>query len=173
MRILALVVACVLLADAQPAGKLPRFEDFPAPRIWDGNVAPLQLFLPSERMFRTRLTKASSEQPNFADHYRFTVWGCGSNCASGAFVDLMNGKVIPPPMTAGVSGSDRWMWCWQAFQGAGLWTRADSRLIVLRCGKTLIERLDDVVPDTYYFVLDGSRFQRIAHIRADETPPPK
>jgi hypothetical protein len=85
----------------------------------------------------------------------------------------MNGSVIPPPMGPGTSGWDRWMWCWQAFQGAGLWTHADSRLLVVRCGKTWIERLNDVVPDTYYFVWNGSRFERIAHIRADVTPAPK
>jgi hypothetical protein len=33
------------------------------------------------KTFKTRLTRAASEPPNFAEHYRFTVWGCGSNCA--------------------------------------------------------------------------------------------
>jgi len=171
--ILALVVAYLSFANAQPPTKRPRFEDFPAPRLWHGNVAPLQLLSPPERKFKTRFTKATSEPPNFADHYRWTDWGCGSNCAAGGFVDLMSGRVIPPPMTAGTSGWDRWMWCWQAFQGAGVWTHADSRLLVVRCGKTWIERLDDVAPDTYYFVWDGSHFERVAHVRADITSPPE
>jgi hypothetical protein len=76
-------------------------------------------------------------------------------------------------MAAGTSGWDRWMFCVEAFEGAGLWTHAHSRLLVVRCGKTWIERLDDVVPDTYYFVWDGSQFKRIAHIRADVMPLPE
>ena len=87
----------VIAADAQAPTKLPTFEDYPAPRIWSGETAPLNLVLPSERMFKTRLAKAASEMPNFADHFRFTSWGCGSNCAAGAFVDLETGQVIPPP----------------------------------------------------------------------------
>ena len=161
-----------LSADAQSPTKRPRFEDYAAVRNWSGKAAPLNLVLPSERMFKTRLAKAASETANFADHYRFTSWGCGSNCAAGAFVDLETGQVIPPPLTSGTSGWDRWMFCWQAFRGAGVWTRPDSRLLIIRCGKTLIERLDDVVPDTYYFVWEGSRFELVAHKRADLTPPP-
>jgi hypothetical protein len=159
--------------DAQPPAKRPRFEDYPVPRSWDGKLAPLSLSLPSERMFKTRLTEAVSEPPNFADHFRFTSWGCGSNCAAGGFIDLQRGLVIPPPLTAGTTGWDRWMYCWQAFEGAGVWTRPDSRLLIVRCGKTYIERLDDVVPDTYYFVWDGSRFQSVIRVRADQTPSPK
>jgi hypothetical protein len=119
-----------------------------------------------------RLAKAASETPNFADHFRFTSWGCGSNCAAGAFVDLETGQVMPPPLTTGATGWDRWMFCWQAFQGAGVWTRSDSRLLIIRCGKTFVERLDDVVPDTYYFVWEGSQFKLVARKRADVTPPP-
>jgi len=56
--------------------------------------------------------------------------------------------------------------------GAGVWTRPDSRLLIIRCGKTFIERLDDVVPDTYYFVWEDSQFKLVAHKKADTTPPP-
>src|ERR1017187_5236638 len=162
----------VLAADAQSPTKLPPVEDYPASRNWSGENAPLNLVLPSERVFKTRLAKAASEKANFADHFRFTSWGCGSNCAAGAFVDLETGRVIQPPLTAGTAGWDRWMFCWQAFQGAGVWTRPDGRLLIIRCGKALIERLDDVVPDTYYFIWEGSRFKLVAHKRADVTPPP-
>jgi hypothetical protein len=167
------IAGAALVADAQPPTKRPSFEDYPVPRDWSGKAAPLNLALPSERMFKTRLSKAASEPPNFADHFRFTSWGCGSNCAAGAFVDLETGRVVPPPLTAGATGWDRWMFCWSAFQGAGVWTRPDSRLLIVRCGKTFIERLDDVVPDTYYFVWEDSRFKQVAHVRADTTPPPK
>jgi hypothetical protein len=138
------------IAVAQSPAKRPRFDDYGVSRTWGGKAAPISLALPSERMFKTRLTEALSQPPNFADHYRFTSWGCGSNCNAGAFIDLQTGRVIPPPLTAGTTGWDRWTYCWQAFEGAGVWTRPDSRLLIIRCGKTYNPRLDDVVPDTYY-----------------------
>jgi hypothetical protein len=49
-------------------------------------------------MFRTRLTDAAKESPNFAGHYRFTIWGCGSECISGAIIHLETGKVFSPPL---------------------------------------------------------------------------
>ena len=173
VRMALLSLAGILLAvHAQSPKRRPRFDDYPVPRIWTGKAAPINLMLPAERMFKTRLTNAASAVANFADHYRFTSWGCGSECAAGAFVDLETGRVIPPPLTSGTNGWSRWTFCWQAYQGAGVWTRPDSRLLIVRCGKTFIERLDDVVPDTYYFVWQDSRFKPVAHIRSDQTPPP-
>jgi len=69
----------------------PKFEDFPATEQWSGKSAAVKLTSRSETMFRTRLTEASLEKPNFAGHYRFAFWGCGSNCAAGAIVDLETG----------------------------------------------------------------------------------
>jgi hypothetical protein len=38
------------------------------------------------------------------------------------------------------------------FEGAGLWGRVDSRLLIVRGGNTWVERLGAIVPDTYYFL---------------------
>ena len=118
-------------------------------------------------MFKTRLTDALSKPPNFADYYRFTIWGCGSNCAAGAFVNLKSGSVISPPLATGTNGWDRWIFCPAAYEAEGVWTRPDSRLVIMRCGKTYVESLDRLVPDTYYFVWDGSRFKSVLYVRAD------
>jgi hypothetical protein len=44
-------------ANAQSMTKRPRFEDYSVPRIWTGKPASVNLVLPSERMFKTRLSQ--------------------------------------------------------------------------------------------------------------------
>jgi hypothetical protein len=51
-----LVAFCI--AAAQSSAKRPRFDDYVVPRTWGGKAAPISLALPSERMFKTRLTEA-------------------------------------------------------------------------------------------------------------------
>ena len=54
-----------LAAFSVVAQSMPRFEDYPVADQWHGISAPVKLTTPSERMFRTRLTEASKEPPNF------------------------------------------------------------------------------------------------------------
>jgi hypothetical protein len=93
-----------LVLGAGPSGASPKFDDYPAAAEWDGTRAPLNLTTPAARLFRTRLLRASREKPNFASHYRVAIWGCGSNCISGAIIDLASGAVLPPPTA--MKGSD-------------------------------------------------------------------
>ena len=157
----------------------PKFEDYPATVDTSFRRAPLQLILNSERMFRTRLTEASNLPPNFAGTLRLAWWGCGSNCGSRAFVDLQTGSVQQlRPIALGASGWERWMlrtadgglcgW----YDGAGVWGRLDSRLLLVRCGKKLIERPLSLVPDSYYLLWDGGKFRLLHQVRADTSPPP-
>ena len=111
-------------------------------------------------MFQTRLTNAAKEPPNFAGHYRFTVWGCGSNCISGALVDLDTGDVFSPPL-AKSTGVMHFSVCQSAFENSGVEHYVTSRLFVLRCGLNYSERLRRNIPDTYYFVWEGSHFRQI------------
>lgn len=83
VKVQFLMVALVGCVWAQvPAVRLPRFEDYPVKGLWQGRPPSPKLPTPSERMFRTNLTNAAKEQPNFAGHYRVTYWGCGSNCSA-------------------------------------------------------------------------------------------
>jgi hypothetical protein len=143
------------------AKHLPRFEDFPVTEHWDGVPAPVRLATRSERMFRTRLTQAAKEPPNFASHYRIVIWGCGSNCRAGAVVDLKSGVVFPPPLSSGGEGWNRW--------GIGseeiehdIDSRPNSRLAI-------VNSMD--VPDVYYFVWEGNRFRQVLHVRATSPVP--
>ena len=72
-----------------PSG-VPKFEDYRNIEEWSGPNAEPKIVTRAERMFRTRLREAARQAPNFAGHYRFTTWGCGSNCVQGAMVDLKN-----------------------------------------------------------------------------------
>jgi len=155
-KILLLAWAPVLAAQSP----LPRFEDLPAPTDWKGLAVVPNLTNRYVRMFRTRLLQASREPANFAGHYRFEIWGCGSNCASGAIVDLATGQVIAPPL----SKTGELLACTSSFEGAGVDVRLDSRLMIVHCGLNFDERLQRNVPDVYYFALEDQRFRELAHL---------
>lgn len=152
--LLGLVYPLLLLAEKQP----PRFEDYPVTEMWHGPVVPVSIQSRAERTYRTRLTTASKQPPNFAGHYRFTMWGCGSNCITGAVIDLATGQVIPLPP----DGSHAYFSiCQSAFEDSGVECHLDSRLMVMKCGLNYIERLKKNVPDVYYFVLDDNHFRQL------------
>ena len=149
------------LARAAP-DTTPRFEDFLVD-VWHGMPAPIQITTRAERRFKTRLTNAAKQEPNFGGHYRFTVWGCGSECISGAIIDLQTGRIFSPPL-ARPGGS--WMHfsvCQSAYENSGVDVRVSSRLLVLRCGLNYSEREQANVPEAYYFVWEGNRFKQIFH----------
>jgi hypothetical protein len=87
------ILAPLMLVQAQVADRRdgkkppPKFEDFPVAESWHGSSAPVKLTSPSERMFRTQLGEAAKKPPDFAGHYRFTDWGCGTRCSAGGSAD--------------------------------------------------------------------------------------
>ncbi len=99
-RLLLFLIPALLSSQAPVAnqGRLPRLEDYPVPETFTGPAAQVNLRRWEERMFRTRLMEASKQSPDFAGHYRFAIWGCGTMCAAGAIVDLKTGTVYPPPL---------------------------------------------------------------------------
>ena len=141
----AFLLASALLLSAQKP--LPRFEDWPAPTDWKGPAAVPKLTNRDERMFRTRLLQASHEPANFAGRYRITYWGCGSECAAAAVIDLETGNVFPPPLAkANGSGWEHWITCPASFEGTGDEFRPDSRLMIVRCGLNFDEQLQRNCP---------------------------
>ncbi len=74
--------------------RAPRFEDFPAGRIYKGVPAPVDLRSDAEApTYRTRLREGARKGPNFARHYTVVSWGCGSNCEATMIVDAITGRV--------------------------------------------------------------------------------
>lgn len=163
-RAALLLSAAVVLAQQPP----PRFEDYPSATDWQGSASALKLTNRSERLFRTRLLEASNQPPNFASHYRWTVWGCGSNCMSGAVVDLATGQVIAPPMAKSGSAAMNFNACESAFDGATVDVRLNSRLMIVHCGLNYDVQLDRNVPDVYYFVLEDRHFRELAHLHGKQ-----
>jgi hypothetical protein len=148
----------------------PRFEDYPVTENWNPPPAPLKLTTRSERMFKTRLTEAAKEPPNFAGQYRITYWGCGSNCSASALVDLATGDVIPPPLAkSNGAGWERWIMCTACFEGADDEFHLNSRLMIVRCGLNYSEQLQKNVPDTYYFVLEHGHFRQLLFVSGKKT----
>lgn len=131
MKVIATVALLVGAVVAQPA--VPRFEDYPVAPAWTGSAAPIRFTSPSERMFRTQILNAAKLPPNFAGHYRFAGWGCGSLCVAGAIIDLQNGSIFPPPLGGKGIGWGRWMFCGGVVEGHYTEYRLDSNLMIVRC----------------------------------------
>jgi hypothetical protein len=143
----------------------PKFEEYPVAESWTQSPAPLKLSTPSERMFKTQLSNAAKEPPNFAGHYRIVFWGCGSMCGAGALIDLQTGAVFQPPSAKpNAKGWDRWIMSGALADGSRVEFHPDSRLVVVRAGLKFSERLQKNVPDEDYFVWDGASFQRVLHV---------
>lgn len=161
----------VLFLSAMAAfgqGSLPRFEDYPVTADWTGHSVVLNFANRSQRRFRTHLLEATNQPPNFAGHYRWTVWGCGSNCMSGAIADLATGKIITPPLAEDNDARMSFVACPSAFDGAGVDIRLDSRLMIVHCGLNYDTHLDQNVPDVYYFVLEHQAFRQLVHLHGKD-----
>jgi len=77
----------------------PKYTDYPA-TAYSSAKAPLRLDTPQAKQFRTRLRAAAKEQMNFGGHYVFTHWGAGTQCDTGALIDLATGEVQFLPFAA-------------------------------------------------------------------------
>jgi len=105
-------------------------------------------------MFRKQLTSAAGQPPNFAGHYRFALWGCGSNCAAGAVIDLQTGEVFQPPLApANGNGWERWIISAGMMEDSGIEFRPDSLLVIVRSG------IHKNTSDIRYVLWEGTHFR--------------
>jgi hypothetical protein len=141
----------------------PRFGDYPAQADWHGSAASIKLITRSERMFRTRLTEAAKEPPDFAGHYKFAGWGCGSLCGAGAIIDLQSGDVYQPPLAEQGGGWQHWISCAASFDGTGYEYHLTSKLMIVRCGSNF-DQSGKNWPDVYYLLWEGTGFKTLLHI---------
>ncbi|WP_133159363.1 hypothetical protein [Solitalea longa] len=75
------------------------FEDFPVDKIDHEKYANLDLKSNNEaNNFRTNLREGyRADTANFAGHYSFVFWGCGSPCQSSLLIDRKTGKIYDSP----------------------------------------------------------------------------
>jgi hypothetical protein len=78
------------IASAQK--RLPRFEDFRVTKLSRQPPGRIDFSDRGARMYRTRLTDAAKNKPNFAGHYVITDWGCGTECIVPVAIDAQTGK---------------------------------------------------------------------------------
>jgi len=67
--------------------------------IYEGTPAKVDFSRdPWYKTYYTMITTQVDEGPNFAGHYTFASWGCGTECLNYVIVDTITGKIayIPP-----------------------------------------------------------------------------
>lgn len=79
------------------------FEQHKIAGQFSGRSAALDLNSSEAAKFKTILTNAYQSAPNFAGHYTFIYWGCGSPCQRAAVIDHNTGEVyfLAEPASAG------------------------------------------------------------------------
>lgn len=106
--VLAVLMSGGRVVAGEPKKKVPRFEDFPVTKEFQGKPARVDLAShPYARLFRTSLKQGAAAGPNFAGHYALVTWGCGNECGELLVVDVRTGKVYGVLQASGksVSGS--------------------------------------------------------------------
>ena len=81
-------------ADSGVLTHIPRFEEYPVFRIYEGAPMPVNVFShPQARRLQDRLVEGAKRGPNFAGHYTVVTWACGAECQQIAVVDARTGIV--------------------------------------------------------------------------------
>lgn len=137
---------------------MPAFEAFPAEDIYDGKPAKPVLEPdddPDSRDSRAILDTAN-RKPDFAGHYTFALWSCGSSCFGAALVDARTGEVFDTPFSGFAYGYIYGVGIQDTFEP--LQYRRDSRLLIAtrcpqerRCG-------------TRAYEWDGKRFHLLKEV---------
>jgi hypothetical protein len=75
------------------------FNDFKSVSIDNKSKAKLDLSsLKDANQFKTKLTEAyNADTANFAGHFTFVYWGCGSPCKMSMIIDRQTGKIYDAP----------------------------------------------------------------------------
>jgi hypothetical protein len=134
---------------------VPQFKNYPAGKIYRGKNAPVKLPTGDERMFRSRLTAAAKQKPNFAGHYVLTYWGCGTECRGGAVIDVKTGKV---------TFFDFSLCCWEHYgedEFEPINFRVDSKLVIF----TGARNEKDGDEGTHFYKFENGRFIFIKTIK--------
>ncbi len=97
MRIPTLIFLLLAVSSAIPRQpKTPRFEDYPAGRIFHGK--PTQIDWPPDyaqhEFFQARIHDLVNSGVNFAGHYVVGEWSCGTDCRWLFVLDMRTGKFL-------------------------------------------------------------------------------
>lgn len=146
----------IRIRDTQQVGKIDYnpaipFEEYAVSDLYDNEKAPLKLEEDTFFwLFRRTIREAyQNDTVNFAGHYIFTSWDCGSKCEASAVIDIVTG--IP---YKGVDASGEYQY------------RQDSRMLVVNPPTEKIPGANDtncLRCDTQLYVWDekGKQFESL------------
>lgn len=83
------------------APSLPRFEDYATERSTSRVRLKIATGSP-EWDYRTRFRRAERDPTDFSANGVLVLWGCGTQCLTGAWIDRTSGRIKPLP----VAGED-------------------------------------------------------------------
>jgi len=95
---LALLALCAQPAVAVQPLLTCDFGSYPAEPAPAENT-PLRIDNEFARTFRTQLSKAAQQPPDFAGTQHLVTWGCGTGCIEGGLVDATSGRAHPLPFS--------------------------------------------------------------------------
>lgn len=65
---------------------------------FEGTPAPVNFSkFPKAKQYYTVITEGATSGPNYAGHFTFVSWGCGTSYFSYAIVDLITGDIVAYP----------------------------------------------------------------------------
>lgn len=109
---LKIFIVFILVNISQSSfAQLPSFDQYKV-QLFSGHRAKLIIKgNPLAEMYKTAISNTYYDKAyirkwhgagglNFAGHYCFVYWGCGTDCQHGAIVDLKTGKVYDGPTAA-------------------------------------------------------------------------
>jgi hypothetical protein len=121
--IVSVAIVLLLLSAPEMAIGAQRFEDFPTDSWGNDGSGKIILHDTKSRQYANLLREAATHKPNFAGHYIFASWGCGTSCIMSAAIDTKTGAVEWLPFT---------VCCWDASVAEPIDFRLNSRLLIIR-----------------------------------------
>lgn len=157
--VVSLILIALVASHSASADTIPQFRSYPAPPIYSGPSVPPNLSSQQAKQYRTRLRDGAAQPANFNGHYRMVIWGCGTECVTGAVIDKLNGHVFFLPFSI----------CCSTDQDANFKAiefRLTSRLLVFSGLR------NEIRPDgDHFYEFDGERFVFIKSIVTHELKP--
>lgn len=171
MKIRGLFLTALLLTVASTGfaqSKTPTFKQYAAKVEKIKNVKVNLKSHKTANMFRTNLRNAAKEGVNFAGHYIFTTWGCGTNCSQSAIIDARSGRVFFPEQLEGAGFG----FCDLPDDAEPLVYKPESRLLVLNGFKGGDLDRENGACGIYYLEWTGAAFKQVRFVKKKriETP---
>jgi len=168
LKYLFLITLLLIVGGNAAAQKTPTFKQYAAKVEKIKNITVDLKSHKNARNYRTNLRNAAKEGVNFAGHFVFTSWGCGTNCSESAIIDARSGRVFFPAQLEGAGFG----FCELPDDAEPVVYRADSRLLVLNGFKGGDLERANAPCGVYYFEWTGAALKQVGFVRKKRTDMP-